>query len=278
MIDISSKLIRAAYFLFRPFISLILTERFLLSLVKGRRHLLVIAPMKSGSTWLSTILEHLTGWRTSLLAPAYCQRGQEIELRHLVTRNALRNTVFSHLHLRYSDYSERIIRETGLQCVLMTRNIYDTIISLADHCDKYSLKKPLFYMAEVDWRGLSREEKIDRIIDLAVPWYFNFYAGWFSNIERLNGQIVVVRYEDLVSDTERELKVICEKFGIEQHMAPGEAISFCEGQPTLKNTGIPGRGAELSKAVVEKVERMASYYPSVDFTSIGIFCKHQEPV
>ncbi len=263
-------IIRFFYAVFRPLLSGVLTDTFLLSLVRERQHLLVIAPPKVGSTWLSLLLEKLTGWRTSLLAPAYCQREQEIDLRCLVTKDTRQSTLFSHLHLRYSEYTEKIISKSGLKCVLMTRNIYDTVVSLVDHCDKYSLRMPIFFMTEGDWKGLSHEEKVDRIVDLAVPWYFNFYAGWFSNLERLGGQISVVSYEDLASAPASELQRLYEEFGLDQALTPHEAVLASAGQTTLRNVGITGRGAALPPSAIEKIERMASYYPSIRFTRIGI--------
>ncbi|MBK8119738.1 MAG: sulfotransferase domain-containing protein [Sulfuritalea sp.] len=263
-------IIRFFYAVFRPLLSGVLTDTFLLSLVRERQHLLVIAPPKVGSTWLSLLLEKLTGWRTSLLAPAYCQREQEIDLRCLVTKDTRQSTLFSHLHLRYSEYTEKIISKSGLKCVLMTRNIYDTVVSLVDHCDKYSLRMPIFFMTEGDWKGLSHEEKVDRIVDLAVPWYFNFYAGWFSNLERLGGLISVVSYEDLASAPASELQRLYEKFGLDQALTPHEAVLASAGQTTLRNVGITGRGAALPPSAIEKIERMASYYPSIRFTRIGI--------
>jgi len=232
--------------------------------------LMVIAPMKTGSTWFSVLLEALTGWSTAFAAPAYCQREQELDLRCMVTRNARRDVLFSHLHLRYSEYTEKIILASGMRCVLVTRNLFDTVVSLVDHCDNHSLRMPMFFMTEADWQGLAREEKIERIVDLVVPWYFNFYAGWFTHRQRFGDRLLFVRYEDLCADPAAELGRICTAFGIEPAMSAAEAIRRAEVESTLRNVGVSGRGGELSAIIVARIERLASYYPSVDFSAIGI--------
>ncbi len=271
LLDQLPALVAAFYPVLRPALSLFYTDSFLLALIARRRNqLLVIAPMKTGSTWLSVLLETLTGWKTALAAPAYCQREQELDLRCMVTRNAQQDALFSHLHLRYSEYTEKVLLTSGMRCVLMTRNLFDTVVSLVDHCDNPSLRMPMFFMTEADWRGLTREEKIERIVDLVVPWYFNFYAGWFTHRHRFGDRMLLVRYEDLCADPVAELERIRSAFGIEVAMTAEEAVRRAEDASTLKNFGFSGRGKELSPAVVQHIERLASYYPSVDFSSIGI--------
>jgi len=250
---------------------LFFSDEFLFSLIKRKTHLLVIAPPKTGSTWLSVMLEEALHWPQIDLASSYCQREQEIDPRKFIQGVYADTVLLPHLHLRYSVYTERLIKEGGVKCVLLVRNIFDTIVSFADHCERLGLSWPMFYMDSRNWSELSYEAKLAAIVDLVVPWYFNFYAGWFSKRDTFSGQMVMVRYEDLVSDTDGTLREVLEALAI----APSEKVAIDRTghdaeQKTLKNVGVVGRGAKLPVEIVKKIERFASYYPSVDFSPIGL--------
>lgn len=265
-----STISQTIYPFIRPFLSITLTDTFLTSLVKGRRSLCIIAPPKTGSTWLSVMLEALTGWPTRLAASAYCYREQELSVRHLVTKNARESVVFSHVHVRYSGYTEKLIRATDLKCVLLVRNLTDSIVSLLDHCNKYSLKMSMFFMTDDYWKKLDHESRLNAIITLAVPWYFNFYAGWLSNINRLKDNVLMIHYEDLLANPEKSILNIANTFQLPIRLSPDRVKLASSKQNTLKNAAVVGRGSELPLWAISKINEMASFYPTGMFDMIGV--------
>jgi len=263
------KMLGVCYPLLAPFLRVVYADEFIFAATAATEKLLIIAPPKVGSTWLSVMLEELLGWKSALLAPAYCRREQEIDVRKLVV-GAKQQIIYSHQHLCYSEYTEKVILRTNIKCVLMTRDIKDTIVSFIDHCDRHGFVNSLFYMDDNGWNGLSYEEKVDRVVTLVLPWYFKFYAGWFSNISRFGGQMIVVRYEDMVQDPQAELKRIVDGFGLKPEGRSFVDVVVTNDQATLKNVGVVGRGQRLQQETVDKIMHMASFYPDVDFRGIGL--------
>lgn len=216
------------------------------------------------------MLETLTGWPTKLAASAYGYREQELSVRRLVTKNARENVIFSHVHLRYSEYTEKLIRATGIKSVLLVRNLPDTIVSLLDHCNKYSLKMSMFYMTDDYWKKLDQESRLRAIISLAVPWYFNFYAGWLSKIPEMDDCVFIVHYEDLLENPAQTIGGIVKKFQLPERSSPAHAVVESSSQNTLKNAAVTGRGRDLPSWVIAKLEEFASFYPQGMFDLIGV--------
>ena len=270
------------YPLFSPLLQIVYADPFILAATGRIEKLLVIAPPKVGSTWLSLMLEEYLGWPKSsrpstgewsemaYLSESWDRREQVIEVRKLAVTGT-RQVLYWHQHFCYSEYAESVILDANIRCVVMTRDIKDTLVSYIDNCDRHGFKNSLFYMDEPSWNGLSYDEKVDRIVTLVLPWYFKFYAGWFSNSSRFGDQMMFVRYEDLVLDPQRELRRIVNGFGL---TPVGSAITDVVGdkpeEATNRNVGVVGRGRRLPQETVDKIDHIASFYPAVDFSGIGI--------
>jgi hypothetical protein len=234
-------------------------------------HLWHIAAPKSGSTWLKTILTELLDWKVCPLIPLHKGREQEIETINLLY-SSMQDFCFSpQQHCRYSDSTKRIIERLEIKPVLQYRNIFDAVISFYDHCNEMGLIFPMAYMDEHNWKGLSDTKKLDFVIDLIVPWYFNFYGGWFSSDLIKDGKILLVSYEDLIADPHKEVKRILDWIGIEKTDDEiHSSILSAAQKKTRKNVGISGRGVILSNEQKQKIRTMASYYPQIDFSILGL--------
>ena len=262
---------KSLYFLMRPLLNVFLTETFMRSMAGLKQNLVLVAPMKVGSTWLSELLVQSTGWGEGLLAPSYCQREQEIDLRYLVTKNATQNRFFTHLHLKYSDYSRDVFLKTNSKVILMSRRIDDTLMSLLDHCTNISIKMPPCYLsARQDISNWTFEDKAAYLADFALPWYFTFYSGWLDNMSSFANNLILVKYEDMLESPESVLASIHEKFGIPMTKEAGRIVEAVKGKETLKNKAVSGRGKTFPPAVHRRIEELASYYKHIDFTPIGI--------
>lgn len=127
------------------------------------------------------------------------------------------------------------------------------------------------YMDENNWKSLNENERMDFVIDLIVPWYFNFYAGWFSSDLVKEGKILLISYESLLSNPYNEVKKIIDWIGIQKSDEEiNSAIFSTKDQFTMKNVGIVGRGTVLTIEQKQRIKKMASYYPKIDFSSLGI--------
>jgi|GEM_PF-6389797 len=262
---------KSLYYLMRPLLNVFLTETFMRSMAGLKRNLVLVAPMKVGSTWLSELLVRSTGWGEGLLAPSYCQREQEIDLRYFVTKNAKQNRFFTHLHLKYSDYSRDVFLKTNSNVILMSRRIDDTLMSLLDHCKNNSIKMPPCYISpKQDLPNWSFEDMTTYLTDFALPWYFTFYSGWLDNMSSFSDNLILVKYEDMLESPESVIASIHKKFEIPMTKEAGRIVEEVKGKETLKNKAVSGRGKTFPPAVHRRIEELASYYKHIDFTPIGI--------
>lgn len=247
------------------------------------RAVLVACMPKSGSTFLSTVLASLPGYRREHVVPSYHRREQELEeseierafeatqtLRRAFDRGELRTPhrprafVAQH-HVKHNIGSQAMIEKYGLVPVCLVRNIFDVVVSLRDHVVRESPDTSAAYIDEsmAQWPP---ERMYEFLVDMAVPWYLHFYVSWFKADNR-----VLVTYEDLVADPRREVRRIL-KFGQLPWNSDGieEALERAAGQDVRRNVGTVGRGAGLPAELKDRVRHYCGYYPEVDFAPIGI--------
>lgn len=150
-------------------------------------------------------------------------------------------------------------------------------MSFHDHNERESHAYAMCYTDEATWDRLeTRDNRLEYLADVAMPWYVNFYAGWFAHLNQHPGSIVVCPYEDVVERGAAE--VLHEKLN---HLriphsleAIGKAVEKSQGMKTRKNKGLPGRGREIPDAVRAKIAKLFGYYPHIDFSQVGIEHMH----
>ncbi len=249
----------------------IYSDKYIYSLLpRNRRHVWVIAAPKSGSTWLSAILQNYLGWEVRSLAKSFDRREQEPCLRSLAESISSQDVLWKHQHTRASKSTVELIRRARIRPIIQTRNLHDTVISLFDHFNRESTTCAMAYMDQPQWGQLDDQAKLQFLIDLAAPWYFNFYAGWFSSSLMRDKIAYQCCYEELQSDPLAELHKICRHFGLPFYIGEAQtAIDRTASQFTRLNRGVPGRGAQLSEEQRDSLERMRRYYADVDFSAVG---------
>jgi len=177
--------------------------------------------------------------------------------------------LFVHQHIRYSRILMRICRAFSTKIIVLTRRLDDIVVSLRDHLERESHEVSMFYTESEWFKNKSQNEQFDFIIDHAMPWYFNFYLGWLRTFQSNNGQILMVRYEELIEDTVACVEKIASFYGTPVHGLSLSEIDLKSG--TRFNQGRAGRGREmLSKKQIARLRKLASYYPGCDFESVGL--------
>ena len=237
---------------------------------KTRMQMWVIAAPKTGSTWLSAMLENYLGWESRSLTHSYDRREQEPCLRALAEAASLDKVLWRHQHTRASKPTLELIGRASIWPIIQTRDIHDTIISCCDHFLNESTVCPMAYMDDLHWSLLDDATRLQFIVDMVAPWYFNFYAGWFASELVRNKTAYVCQYERLKLDPCGELMRICEHFGLPRTQSKAQsAVDRTARQPTRLNKGIIGRGVKLSNAQKATLARMRNYYSNIDFSAAG---------
>ncbi len=234
-------------------------------------YMLVACFPKSGSTFLSKALAEIMGWQYDTFVYKFGRLEQDFFEPKLIDHYN-RGTVI-HQHLRAVDGNVILIKDFDIKCIVLTRNIFDTVVSYRDHIYREGLKWPMGYYGK-DFLSLDKITQFDHIISTLVPWLLGFYASWHEQEVSGNLAPIWVDYESLIGNTESIIQSI-----FHFHSLPITPASIQQGLFRLKeksakirfNKGISGRGREtLTKQQINAVRDYTRFYPSINFSRIGL--------
>ncbi|MGB7201775.1 MAG: sulfotransferase domain-containing protein [Pyrinomonadaceae bacterium] len=233
------------------------------------RHIFIACAPKSGSTFLKNLLGNLTGYADAFMVASPGQFEQELYLPTL-QETAHLDTV-TQQHTRASDANIHLMQAFGIKPVVLVRNIFDSVVSLLDFYDRGAFKNSYF---RDDWLTFDAETKIDLLIDNLVPWYFQFVASWALAEKQDRIDVQWLTYEEMIDDkTTSVLKVLefyglgAARRGVEQRINEIES----HGRKNRFNKGVAGRGKfGLSDRQKERICSLARFYPTADFSRIGL--------
>ncbi|MGD9921901.1 MAG: hypothetical protein AB7V13_10690 [Pseudorhodoplanes sp.] len=185
--------------------------------------------------------------------------------------NVRDKVTISQVHLVASGANLRMLQHFRLPIAILLRNLFDVVVSLRDHMNGNQYFSSILIPNAYD--TLPDEDKLDYIIDTAVPWMITFYVSWVQAISRRDVDTEFVFYEDMVSDPTGFFRRICARFGRTVSEADVRTALDCveKSAVTRYNIGKPGRGMlELSAAQIARIRRHADYYPGIDFRPLGL--------
>lgn len=255
----------------QPEVQIEVDDRLIAGRVSPRRkHVWLVAPPKSGSTWLSALLIELLGWPVVPLQNGYYQREQEVDRRPILNYPTV-NIFSPHQHCRASQPTLDFIRECRVTTIVQSRNVFDSIISFRDHLVSKDGELPMV-CADTSYAELSEQEQYDFVIEMMLPWYMNFYGTWFRQLKDSPGLAFLAPYERLVTDPHLMLREILDFVGEQRTGAEIDlAIEKAKGRFTRKNKGVIGRGNQtLTTAQISKIQGYRKYFPRIDFSVVGL--------
>jgi len=247
--------IRCSDFIFQQLDKVIAMRRLL---AEFRRRpfddLLIACFPKSGSTYLSKVLQKATGLKEAYIAEFGPQNEQDIVRRKL--KRLWRRSVLQQ-HLKGTRTNIEYLTNFGIRPIVQTRSLFDSVISLYDHFERDSNSLPCGHICAEYWR-MTFQERVDYLIAFHLPWYFNFYVSWRDAAEKL--EIFPLTYEDLFADKTARLTEVLNfyHFSIGPDQL-GQAIAQTASAKTRFNVGVSGRGLEmLSKQHRQVIQRQAA--------------------
>ena len=238
---------------------------------RSRTRLLIACLPKSGSTYSSRLLERLTGYPSTAMVYAYERTEQELYWPRFVLTFG-NDALYIQQHIRCTKSTMAAIENLNITTIVQTRNILDVVVSLRDHLASGDFDASMAYVDD-RFLKLSPEAQIDFIIDLIIPWYFNFFVSWHE--AALQGlRVFWLSYEKLVSDPQGLMTELADFAGHPEWTA-GEAVQQAlQGAREVKtrfNKGVVGRGNDsLTLQQKNQIRRLASHYPGVDFRLLGL--------
>ena len=235
----------------------------------------VAATPKAGSTFLVNTLIRITGLRGFRLCAAYSTNEHDLYLPALCLMN--RYGCVSQLHMKGTFHNAALMRTFGIKPVILVRRIEDIVVSLQHDLSEKRQRRSLgtgrsgysFVWQDQSTKELSDERLLDMIIDLAVPWFVNFYVSWYRLCHQGAVDALWVTYEELFGDKEKTVRRVLDFLGL-RYTAGIDPGILSRKYRTFRD-GRVGQGAlTLTAEQQRRLRRQFSYYPGVDFGKYGI--------
>ena len=176
-----------------------------------------------------------------------------------------------------STFLANTLRVFGIRPIILVRRIEDIVVSL-QHDLKRKADRPTigtgqegysFVWQDQCTSGLSDERLIDMIIDLAVPWFVNFYVSWYRLCEQRAIDALWVTYEQLFAEKERTLRQVLEFLGF-AGIPEIDSETLSRKYPTFRDGSIGQGAAVLTAEQGSRIRDRVSYCPEVDFGKYGL--------
>jgi hypothetical protein len=236
--------------------------------------ILVAGLPKSAGKFLSGLLARATGYRSDLMC--FLGRRTEQEYSPALLAGSIDEPHVTHQHIRATDQCLQCLEVFNIVPVVLTRNFFDTMMSLADHLTVSSMGGQDWSMAYLDGRlhELPPEERLSMAVDLFAPWWFSFYLTWKEADASDLCRPIFVDYQRATSEPLAVVRQVLERCGVERsdtglEAALGDVQAQARKRLNLRK-GSSGRSEAMPQELKDRMIRIASYYPWCDFADIGI--------
>jgi hypothetical protein len=237
--------------------------------------IVVAAAPKAGSTFLANSLQKITRLRNFRLCAAYATNEHDLYLPALCLMS--RCGCVSQLHMKGSFHNAALMRAFGIRPVILVRRIEDIVVSLQHDLARKAARSTAgtgqegysFIWQDRATRDLPDERRIDFVIDLAIPWFVNFYVSWYRLCEARAVDALWVTYEEMVADPRATVRKVLGFLGFpaELPIPPG----VLERKYHTFRDGRVGQGADaLTPEQGRRLRERFAYYPDVDFGRYGL--------
>jgi Sulfotransferase domain len=243
---------------------------------KKNRFIILAAYPRSACNYISYLISETEGYARRKLSWGSGFFHETIYLPKLID-NLTKKTIVTQ-HIRANSEIRSIIQEFDLKITILVRNIFDVIISYNDFIKKHENGwSPLdpdrggnFPEFCKEYFNFEDSKKYDYIIEMVVPWYISFYASWYNyTIAEKTIKGIWLSYEKFFEDQKSSLLKIFEFYNVEANETVIEEL-IKRNLKVNYNKGYSGRGKLLTNSQKNRVKYYTSFFPSVDFSLIGL--------
>jgi hypothetical protein len=235
-------------------------------------HLLIACFPKSGSTYLNNVLHELTGLRKAFAAERGPQHEQDLCARKLMK---LRHRCILQQHVKATCTNLELLATLGMRPIVQTRSLFDVVVSLHDHLQQNPRSLSCGFASD-GYLRMAWSERVDYLIHLYLPWYFNFILSWREAARQID--VYPISYEQLFADQRGELTRIAAFYGFQ---VSGEQVASAMARAARSNTrlnvGIVGRGNELLSARHKQSIHLLASICEIDINESGSIVPLIEP-
>lgn len=205
----------------------------------------IAACPKTASTWLSNLLvELLPGFK--LYHPKSHAEGQDRD-NYDVTDNVINELrgklVVVRSHTPATSANITAMNRGFSRYLALTRDMRDVIVSVYYHIQRHSTSSFLDYGLKrtLPWvpvspnvLSLNKKACIDVLIEQLLPGLVEFSQRWLNYSENHNN-VNIIRYENLVQNTQSEMKKICNFYNINKSNSDIKTVIENMKMMTLKH-------------------------------------------
>lgn len=243
---------------------------------RGDKRLIVVAAApRTGSTYLSNILTRASGFPYARLCSAYSTNEHDLYFPGLYIMNQI--GCVSQLHMKGTYHNVALLRTFGITPIILVRNIYDIVVSLMSDL-RFKETRPgfgsglngySFIWQDESIKNCSNRNLIDAIIDLAIPWYVNFYVSWYRFCQQGTLDAKWVTYENMMAD-KRQTVIDIMDF-VDARIVTPNLDEILDYRAVTFNIGDSNRGNQiLTSEQKKRIRHLFSYYPDINFDYYGL--------
>src|SRR5439155_18240422 len=113
-----------------------------------------------------------------------------------------------------------LMRDFGIRPVVLVRNVFDVVVSirhflLTEGCGKW----PTFFTTDERFRQLDEPTQYEQIVELGLPWYFDFFVSWAGVAREGALETMWLTYESAAADWAGALQRIAEFYDLDARAA-----------------------------------------------------------
>lgn len=177
----------------------------------------------------------------------------------------------SHMHTKWTPYTERMFTSFNIKPVVTFRNIFDCLVSMDDMIMARQVAGFPMIRVPRSYHTLCESERLAFLCGYAGPWYIDYVVSW----SRAKLPVLRLDYsEDVRGFDEQTGQRLREFMGIEETpwTTIAEAFQIRDDDDLTNvrfNKGISGRGENIPQTARESLRRLtAPYVDEVDFSGL----------
>jgi hypothetical protein len=168
---------------------------------------------KSGTTWLKKMLSSYPGFHEVIVPEATLYEldtggSHDFEFPEDLFKRFDGRLVVLKMHAHGSPRNKRLLREAGLPHVVLYRDLRDVAVS-----HYFYVRRTPWHPEYARYAPLSVEEGLMIFAETLLPDFVAWVRSWHES--EVEGGRLIIRYEDLVADTERIFGRVAAHFGLD---------------------------------------------------------------
>ena len=239
-----------------------------MSEANGIIRIFVVSTLKSGSTFVVTLLQKVTGF--GHLRPAL---GGEPMLEadpYLPVIEASKQSSVSQVHCHAKQRTLELCGQLSIRPIFLTRNVFDSLLSMKEYIDNV----PHQHLFPHYYRLTAEEDKRAFIVNVYAPIFVRLVAGWYEAWKAQAVPILWCTYDTFFHDPLFHAGRMLQHLGfdrVDEKIRQAVGATQKNRVATKFNMGVSGRGiSAFMPAEQQRVLELIDSYKGFDAREAGL--------